>query len=1004
MVIESLPNEQPHFPIVGIGASAGGLAAFEHFFSGILRKQDIGMAFILVQHLAPDHKSLLPDLIKHFTSLPVFLVEDGMYVRPNSVYINPPNSSMALFGGCLQLMEPAEPRGLRLPIDFFFNSLAHEQKDRAIGIVLSGAGSDGTAGIHAIKEVGGVVLAQEPGSAEFQSMPTSAIETGLVDFVLAPDKMAEKILSYTTQVSHQPISPLALAGQNTDLAMNKIFTLIRLKTGHDFSKYKPSTLYRRVERRMAVHEIIKLGDYLKFLQQSPNEVEALFYDLLIGVTHFFRDVEVFNALEQEIIPSLFSGKPTGSIIRIWSAGCSTGEEAYSLAILMQEHIEALRQSFTIQIFATDLDPRSINTARSGIFSSNTMTDISPERLTRFFTLVPNQGKYRITKNIRDMMIFSPHSLIKDPPFSKIDLLSCRNLLIYLSAELQKKLIPILHYALKPGGYLMLGNSEGIGDFEDHFTVIDRKNKLYQRKQIPVSSITKLSIGFTIPQETNKPDSTHIPTTIFENKPTKKGKRTLRNLTEQTLLQHYAPASALVNAQGDIFYLHGRTGMYLEPVAGEASPNNILKMAREGLYSTLAATLHQVATTQILTSVPNVRVKTNGHFTLVNIKIIPLAMNLATELEPKFYLVSLEESKGNPVAQDETTSTFRNSENVALNSTLDPTARIASLEQQIQAKDEYIQATHEELESSNEELKSSNEEMQSVNEELQSTNEELETSKEELQSVNEELATVNAELQAKVQNLSEVNGDMNNLLAGTGIATLFVDHQLQIMRFTPSASDIINVIKSDEGRPIAHLMTNILNYPDFIIDIQSVLDTLVPKERDVETKEGRWYRMRMQPYRTLDNVIRGAVISFIDISVQKKVEVDLAKATDMLRLAIVVRDAHDAITVQDLEGRILAWNPGATRIYGWSEDEALKMHVQDRIPVNQRQEAIKKLLQLSQGEILESYRANRLTKTGKTIPVSIISTALLNMEKHIYAIATTERAIENENSTLDSIHA
>ena len=977
------------FPIVGIGASAGGLAAFEAFFSGMPPDRDPGMAFVLVQHLAPDHKSILSDLIRRYTRMQVFEVEDGMVVKPNCAYIIPPNYDMAFLQGSLHLLEPVAPRGRRLPIDYFFDSLAADQRELAIGIVLSGTGSDGTLGVRAIKDAGGMVMAQNTESCEFDGMPRSATATGLVDYELPPAEMAPQLMAYTAHAfgklprSGVPVTP------KTEGALRKIFVLLRAQTGHDFSQYKPSTIYRRIERRMAVHQIEAIDAYVKYLQQTRAEVEALFRDLLIGVTNFFRDPDAFQVLESQVISKLFQTKPAGSTLRVWSAGCSTGEEAYSLAILLVERMEALKQSYTVQVFATDIDSRAIAKARLGMYPASIATDITPERLARFFTLEPGSQSYRIHKGIRDLLVFSEQDVIKDPPFSKIDLICCRNLLIYLDSNLQKKLIPLFHYALTPGGCLFLGTSEGVGEFDHLFAVQDRKSKLYRRREDLVGA-QRVAINRFVPAVTATDAS--LPSRGAQ-KEAFAIRQPLRELMEQALLKHMAPASVLVNASGDIVYLHGRTGMYLEPTAGEAGVQNILKMAREGLRPSLGNALHQTVATQHTHVVPNVRVKTNGHTTPVNVSVHPILAGSpglgggANSLSTPLYLVMLENAPELPEVPHSTADAPSGS---GAAPSPDAQARIDALTQELRAKDEYLQSTHEELESSNEELKSSNEEMQSVNEELQSTNEELETSKEELQSVNEELSTVNTELQTKVADLSRANNDMNNLLAGTGVGTVFVDFQLRILRFTPAASGIINLIATDVGRPVSHIVSNLVGYSSLIADLKAVLGTLIPKEAEVQTQDGKWYTLRIQPYRTLDNVIEGAVISFVNISEAVDTRIALHKANDLLRLAVVVRDAHDAITVQDLDGHTLAWNPGAVRLYGWSEAQALKMNVRERIPEALRAGALEVLSSLSRSEVLQPCLTQRLTATGAALEVSIISTALLDEHGNMYAIATTER--------------
>ncbi len=874
------------FPIVGIGASAGGLAAFQAFFSGMPADADPGMAFVLVQHLAPDHKSILTDLIQRYTRMQVYEVEDGMMVVPNCAYIIPPNRDMAFLNGTLQLLEPVSQRGQRLPIDFFFRSLAQDQHERAIGVVLSGTGSDGTLGIRAIKGEGGMIMAQDPASADYDGMPRSALATGLVDYELPPIEMAAQLIAYTTHAFGRPPRP-ATPTLKSESALKKIFVLLRFQTGHDFSQYKPSTTRRRIERRMAVHQIETMDVYVKFLQQMPEEVDALFRDMLIGVTSFFRDPEAFSAIEKLVIPKLFADKSGDEPIRVWVPGCSTGEEAYSLAILLAEHQGVLKKRLKLQIFATDIDSRAIATARAGTYPSSIAVDLTPERLARFFATEPGESSFRIHKVIRDMLVFSEQSVIKDPPFSKLDLISCRNMMIYLDAGLQKKLIPLFHYALNPGGLLFLGTSETVGEYGDLFVALERKQKIYQRKEDFIGARRAGMEQFLPPLR--KPDAAENLRT--GEKTVHPRKLSLRQLTEQSLLQQFVQAGVLVNAEGDILYLHGRTGMYLEPAPGESGSSNILKMAREGLRRDLTMALLKCARTREIVLCPGIRVKTNGDYTTVNLIVRP-ALTPPTSTEPgrktaspesPLYLVILEQAQAQaPLISDLVAVTGeQNKTPSAKGGRIDTDTRITALKEALRAKEEYLHSANEELETSNEELKSSNEEMQSVNEELQSTNEELETSKEELQSVNEELATVNAELQIKVADLSRVNNDMNNLLAGTGIATVFVDHQLRVLRFTPAATKIINLIQSDVGRPVAHIVSNLPGYESLVEDIQGVLSTLIPKVLDVQSFEKRWYTMRIQPYRTMDNVIEGGVLTFVDITEARTLRERLRKGEDLL---------------------------------------------------------------------------------------------------------------------------
>lgn len=986
------PSEvNAHFPIVGIGASAGGLAAFEAFFSGMPTDKDPGMAFVLVQHLAPDHKSILADLVRRYTRMQVFEATDGVVVQPNCTYIIPPGRDMAFLNGTLQLLEPSAPRWQRLPIDFFFRSLAQDQHERAICVVLSGTGSDGTLGLRAVKGEGGMVMAQDPEATEYDGMPRSAIATGLVDYVLPAAEMPARLVAYVSHAfgkSWRASMPLL---QKSGDALKKVFVLLRAQTGHDFSQYKYNTIKRRIERRMAVHQVADLDSYVHFVQQTPAEIEALFRDLLIGVTNFFRDPEVFAELESKVVPSLFADKTPGTAVRIWVCGCSTGEEAYSIAILLQEHIERLKKNYQLQIFATDIDNRAIDQARSGRYPASIAADVTPERLARFFTLEADGSAYRINKTIRDLLVFSVQDVIKDPPFSKLDFISCRNLLIYLNSDLQKRLIPLFHYALNPGGTLFLGTSETVGEFLHLFSVLDRQGKMYQRKESIVTTLRPPLGRFSLP----------VIESGVEHRRTGQssgaGKNTLRDITEHVLLERYAPVSVLVNELGEMLYIHGNTGRYLQMVSGEPHMN-ILKMSREGLKRDLTTSLHQSIKEKKTVERHGLRVKTNGSYSTVNLTVLPVPPTFGTAADLTLYLVVLEEAKAVELAEavvehphitvEEKTerSADLDRDEGGASSTL-----ISALKKELRAKEEYLESAREELETSNEELKSSNEEMQSVNEELQSTNEELETSKEELQSVNEELATVNTELQAKVLDLSRANNDMNNLLAGTGVGTIFVDFNLIIQRFTPSVTQVINLIMSDVGRPVGHIVSNLVGYDTLVADIRLVLDTLIPKEIEVQARDGVWFLLRIRPYRTLENVIEGAVITFFDISEIKRTREALQRANDMLHLAaVVVHDANDAIVLQDMAGCIMGWNPAATRMYGWSESEALQMNIRELIPERLRDEALERVKQMSLAEVVAPYRTQRVAKAGSVVEVWMTATALLNDAGDVYAIATTER--------------
>jgi len=829
-----------NFLIVGMGASAGGLEAFKEFFQAM--PDTPNMAFVLVQHLDPTYKSLMVPLLKNHTKLTVSQVKDNTRVLPNQVYIIPPNKDMAILNGILHLMEPMAARGFRKPIDFFLRSLAEDQKERAVGIVLSGTGTEGTLSLKDIKGNGGLSLVQDPITAKYDGMPRSAIAAGAQDFILPVNEMPEMLMKYAKNRKFEPkVKPIPVSPPNEIL--EKVFILLRDQTGCNFSDYKSSTVIRRIEKRMALNQIDKLENYIKHLQKNRDEVLKLFNELLIGVTSFFRDPAAFEALQKSAISQIIENKKDGDTIRIWVPGCSTGEEAYSLAILFDEAIRKQTKALQVQLFASDLDEHAINLARQGEYPDTISADVSAERLSRYFK--GSAHTYRIKKEIRDQIVFAGHNLIKDPPFSKLDMVSCRNLLIYLNVAAQQKVFAIFHYALNPEGILFLGNSESLGEYADMFEVLDRKHKIFKFKNQKPDRIADIGHLF------HEPISLKTKTIIPQKR---EWQVSLAGLTEKMLLADYAPACAVINVHGDALYFSGNTGKYLQPSPGEANLN-LVDMAREGLKTDLSSLLSKARKSQKPETRKNIKVRTNGSEQLIDLTIRPFAQTL---VDDDYWMVAFEDVKASTEKRVET----------SLKIAKDETTELHALEQELAATKEYLRSTIEQLEISNEELKSSNEELQSSNEELQSTNEEMETSKEELQSVNEEIITVNTELQGKIDELALAYDDMNNLLASTEIGTVFLDSDLKIKRFTPSMAKIINLIKTDVGRPIEHLSSNLV-YDGIVQDAKRVLNKLAPMLKSVKSNDGTWYQMQIMPYRTSENVIEGVVITFVDITQEKQ---------------------------------------------------------------------------------------------------------------------------------------
>ena len=952
---ETKVTDSGKFPIVGIGASAGGLEALDQFISNV--PKDSGMAFVVIQHLDPTHKGMLPELLQRITTMQVLQVKDRMTVKPDCVYVIPPNKSMSILKGVLHLFEPMESRGLRLPVDFFLRSLADDRNERSIGVILSGMGSDGSIGLRAIKEKNGIVMVQDPSTAKYDSMPRNALDSVLADIVAPANLLPSKLIQFLEHI------PVVRSGLDTEVkdqsSLEKIIILLRTHTGNDFSLYKKNTVYRRIERRMSVHKIDRIASYVHFLQENPREANILFKELMIGVTNFFRDPLVWEKLKTTIIPDYIGKLPEGSVLRAWVPGCSTGEEAYSLAIVFREAIEKFNHPgrITLQVFASDLDNDAVGTARKGIFPSNIAADVTPDRLNRFFSATDDG--YRVCTEIREMIVFAHHNIIMHPPFTKIDILSCRNLLIYMDPALQRKLLGMFFYSINPEGIMVLGSSETIGTQNNLFTSLDSKLKIYKRT--PTSLV---------------PDLFDLPSSFPRNKTVKpetaapvKSVMNIQTLADQLLLKHFSPAGVLVNDNGDIIYTSGRTGKYLEPAVGKANLN-IFAMLREGLREEFPVAFRKAIMKKEAVVLNNIKVGTNGdsHTINVNIQWIdkPEALSgtvmiIFTDV-PEIETARLQTGKGKRLLSSK---------------------RQSELEKELQHTREEMQSTLEEMQTSQEELKSSNEELQSTNEELQSTNEELTTSKEEMQSLNEELQTVNAELQSKVDEFSRVNNDMKNLLNSTDIATLFLDKELNIRRFTNQATKIFKFIKSDIGRLFTDQVSDLI-YPELASDALEVLRTLVFVEKQIPTRDGRWYFIRIMPYRTLDDRIEGLVITFINISDLKQTEVKLHETEQINRL--LINSSSDVIIELSTDFNILELNPEAERFFGKTRGETFnRNYFQVFVPEPSRKKYEKEFNKLLNKWPGGKFKMPAITDGGKITDVEWSASLIQNNLKNTTGI-------------------
>ncbi|MCA1713582.1 MAG: PAS domain S-box protein [Gammaproteobacteria bacterium] len=976
------PTTRSHL-IVGIGASAGGLDAFKSFFTHM--PADSGMAFVLVQHLAPQHASLLVDLLSRSTTMPMAEAADGLRVEPGHVYVIPPDATLTIEHGVLKLTRPAPPRQHRWPIDTFFSSLAEDQGDCAVCVVLSGSGSDGARGLRAIKEHGGLALAQARAGTDehgdehtaMMGMPASAAATGLVDDVLRVEAMPARLIAHDLHLRdiHDRKGP---DGTRQDLAAHllTISSLLRAEVGHDFSQYKEKTLVRRIQRRMQVLQAATVPDYITHLRDDPREVQHLFRELLIGVTEFFRDPPAFAALQATAIPALLAGKSAADTLRVWVPGCATGEEAYSIAIALKEAMAGLRGEPKVQIFATDIDDGAIAAARAGRYRKP-LPGVSAERQERWFN--ESGDAMCVIKSLREMCVFSPHSAIKDPPFSRLDLVSCRNLLIYMNPGLQERLVKTFHYALKPGGFLLLGPSEGLGRNNHLFSVLDKKQRLYGRR-----NDTSNAIPITPPGRSNAAVA-GAPRAIA-TVPGSGGEDRIDRVARRTLEKH-APAYVVIDANHDILRFAGNTGRYLEPASGAASLN-LFGLLHIGLRAAARAAVQQAFAENRTVVKDGLTIAIDGHRQPLRLIAEPLpdSSGRVGDGTAQLCMVAFNETQRRPHSGETAAAV------------VDPDAaedvRLHALEQELDSTRNQLHAAISQLESANEEMMSANEEYQSVNEELQSSNEELETSKEEMQSINEELQTVNAEMQNKNEALAHLNNDLQNLLESTQIATLFLNSQLHVTGFTPATTELFNLRDGDRGRPITEITARV-QYPELWQDVQQVLRTLTLVERELRNAEtGAVYVLRMRPYRTVDNRIDGVVLTFVDITERQQHEFERA------RLAAIVDSSSDAIIGHTLDGTVTSWNAGAEAMFGYPTARMLGKPLSGLLPPHAA-DALQPLLRscANNNQAVETEMV-WLREHGAPVDVALTCSPIRDLAGQVIAGATIARDI-TERKRLDA---
>jgi len=896
---------EPHlsFPVVGIGASAGGLPTLLRLFEHMPATN--GMAFVIILHLSPKHESNADHILQRATRMPVVQVNASVKIEPDHVYVIAPNLQLTMVDGMLAVAGMERPRGQHVAIDAFFRTLAEAQLERAIAVILSGTGADGAVGIGRIKEKGGVIMVQHPSDAEHDGMPLAAIGTGQVDFVLPVAEMPQKLLDLWSNASAIELPPLGPeapkeaqpgevdASADAEQALQRVLVLLRVQTGHDFRQYKRATVLRRLERRMQVRSTPSLPEYVRLLEADLGEHKLLLNDLLIGVTNFFRDREAFETIERDILPVLFRDRRPEDEVRAWSAGCATGEEAYSMAMLLADQAAQMTHPPRFQVFASDIDEGAIAAARAGLYSTAIVTDITPARLRQHFTR--DDGRYHIRKVVRDRILFAQHNLLRDPPFSRIDIISCRNLLIYLNREIQQRVLETFHFALKPGGYLFLGSSESADSLDDLFVPVDKKNRIY-RARAAVRTVTQHRSQPGGPADLRLPEPRY---------PVSAGRRQAAPLdVHQRALARFAPPSVVVDGDHNIVHMSEQAARFMRLAGGEPS-RDILALVLPELRIDLRSALYQVQNSGGSVEGHHVSMMRDGQPCIVSMTVRPFHDEEAAQ---DYMLVLFSEAERSVDVPS------------AARREMGDDVVLSQLEAELQRKKQQLQETTEHAEISTEELRAANEELQAINEELRSATEELETSKEELQSVNEELITVNYELKLKVEETGKANDDLNNLIASTDIATVFVDSGLRIKRFTPRAADIFSIIPSDAGRSLLDL-THRLDYDELADDVALTFNTLRMNEREVRSQDGRYYIVRLVPYRTTEDRIEGAVMTFFDISGRREAEEKLRAGEARMRLVAASTNDY-AIVTMDRDGRVTSWNHGAERMFGYRESEAL----------------------------------------------------------------------------------